>query len=205
MVNLFNFPVIIVRSEIHLRWKSQIDQISKKLIKNNALLAKLRHFVSNDKLRTIYNALIQPHIDYGLVSWGAAADANLNKISLLQRKAIRIITFKKQEDDSAPLFKQEKLLPLNKCAILQNCKFIWKFVNSQLPASINSLFITHQIHYASRHVNELKFNLPYKRTSLGTSFLFYSGIKNWNNLPLSVKSTKSLNNFKNKLKTLLLE
>ena len=188
-----------------LTWKSQIDQISKKLIKNNALLAKLRHFVSNDKLRTIYNALIQPHIDYGLVSWGAAADANLNKISLLQRKAIRIITFKKQEDDSAPLFKQEKLLPLNKCAILQNCKFIWKFVNSQLPASINSLFITHQIHYASRHVNELKFNLPYKRTSLGTSFLFYSGIKNWNNLPLSVKSTKSLNNFKNKLKTLLLE
>ena len=157
-----------------LTWKFQIDQISKKLIKNNALLAKLRHFVSKDKLRTIYNALIQPHIDYGIVSWGTAADANLNKISSLQRKAIRIITFKKQEDDSAPLFKQEKLLPLNKSAILQNCKFIWKFVNSQLPASINSLFITHQIYYASRHVNELKFNLPYKRTSLGTSFLFYS-------------------------------
>ena len=108
---------------------------------------------------------MQPHIYYGIASWGTAADANLNKISSLQRKAIKIITFKKQEDDSAPLFKQEKLIPLNKSAILQNYKFIWKFVNSQLPASINSLFITHQIYYASRHVNELKFNFCLLYTS----------------------------------------
>ena len=87
-------------------------------------MAKLRHFIPSDKLKTIYNALIQPHIDYGILSWGTAAETNLNKISSLQRKAIRILTFKKKEDDSAPLFKQENLLPLEKCKILQNCKFI---------------------------------------------------------------------------------
>ena len=145
--------------------------------------------------KTIYNALIQPHIDYGILSWGTAAETNLNKISSLQRKAIRILTFKKKEEDSAPLFKQENLLPLEKCIILQNCKFIWKFVNKQQPASINTLFIKHQIYFATRHVNELKLNLSFKRTELGTSFLFYSGIKHWNNLPFNVKSSKSTFSF----------
>ena len=53
-----------------LTWKPQIEQISKKIIKNNALLAKLRHFIPSDKLKTIYNALIQPHIDYVVFSHG---------------------------------------------------------------------------------------------------------------------------------------
>ena len=186
-----------------LTWKPQIEQISKKIIKNNALLAKLRHFIPSDKLKTIYNALIQPHIDYGILSWGTAAETNLNKISSLQRKAIRILTFKKKEEDSAPLFKQENLLPLEKCIILQNCKFIWKFVNKQQPASIDTLFIKHQIYFATRHVNELKLNLPFKRTALGTSFLFYSGIKHWNNLPFNVKSSKSTFSLKRNLKLFL--
>ena len=102
----------------------QIEQITKKLIKNNSLLAKLRHFVPTKKLRTLYNSLIQPHLDYGILSWGTAADTNINKVFALQKKSIRIISFKKKEDDSTPLFKKEFLLPLNKCIIHQNCKFI---------------------------------------------------------------------------------
>ena len=79
-----------------LLWTYQIEHISKKLIKSNALLAKLRHFVGNTTLKNIYNSLFQPHLDYGSLVWGTAAETNLHKLEILRNKAIRIVSFQKK-------------------------------------------------------------------------------------------------------------
>ena len=36
------------------------------------MLSKLRHFVLSSVLVNIYNALITPHLAYGLISWRTA-------------------------------------------------------------------------------------------------------------------------------------
>ena len=78
-----------------LTWYSHIEHIALKLTKSNGLIAKLRHFISLDKLKLIYNALIQPHLDYGSLSWSSASDSQLNRLTKLQNKTVKLMSFKK--------------------------------------------------------------------------------------------------------------
>ncbi len=59
-----------------LSWEQLIDHVNLKLSKGIGILAKLRHFLSENILKNLYNEFIQPHIDYGLVLWGNALDTH---------------------------------------------------------------------------------------------------------------------------------
>ena len=181
-----------------LTWIHHIDHISKKLIKSNGLLAKVRHFLPHEKTKAVYNAIIQPHIDYGCLSWSSAAPSNIEKLAKLQRKAIRIINFKTKHDETNTLFKNDGILPLQDCINFNKSKFFWKYIHNKIPESLSRVIKTHKI--TTIQQDTLKLLLPYHRTSLGTSFLFYSGVKTWNTLPLAIKCSKSIQIFKNAIK-----
>ena len=57
----------------------------------------------------IYNALILPRINYGLLVWGYENE----KIFKLQKKAIRLISLAKYNAHTEPLFKTLNLLKIN--------------------------------------------------------------------------------------------
>ena len=109
-----------------LTWISQIKHICSKLIKSVAILAKLRYFIPSTTLRNVYNSLIKPHLDYGAISWGAAAPTNLHKIETLQNKAVRIMSFKDKRYNATPLYKHDKILPLRLNTMLNQSKILWK-------------------------------------------------------------------------------
>ena len=71
----------------------------------------MRHFVPEKILSNIYNAHIQPHLDYGSLVWGECANAHIQKISTQQKKSIRILTFKKFPHPTAELFKIKQKPP----------------------------------------------------------------------------------------------
>ena len=48
----------------NLNWKKHINQISTKLIKGNAMLSKLRHFVNKDILLSVYYGIFHSHLAY---------------------------------------------------------------------------------------------------------------------------------------------
>ena len=48
-----------VKIDEHLTWKPQIDGISTKLNKANAILSKIRHFVDQKTLEAIYHAIFE--------------------------------------------------------------------------------------------------------------------------------------------------
>ena len=186
-----------------LTWQTHIEHITSKLIKGNALLAKLRHFVPAKSLKNLYNALIQPHINYGILSWGASADVHLKKIEKLQNKAVRIISFKKKEDLAPPLYKSNNILPIKLNHILIQGKFFWKLVHAYQPLSISNLFKDHGAGLSDREFDKQYFKLrnPYQRTSYGTNFLIYNGAKTWNQIiPNSITEITTRLKFNNKLK-----
>ena len=119
-----------------LLWYYHLDHVASKLTKSNGLLAKLRYFVPTAKYKMLYNALIQPHLDYGSLSWSSAAQSSLSYIEKIQNKSIRLLTFKKKQESPQPLYKNMEILPLKQNIILNQTKFIWKFTKNQLPKSI---------------------------------------------------------------------
>ena len=78
----------------------------------------------------LYNALLLPHINYCLVTWGYQC----KRINILQKRAIRLITLSRYNSHTAPLFKKLKLLTIKDMLALQELKFYYKLTHNELPA-----------------------------------------------------------------------
>ena len=68
------------------------ENVSRKLRNANGAISLIRHHVPLALLRSIYYALFQPHLQYGLQIWGQNISFN-SRISRLQKMAVRLMTF----------------------------------------------------------------------------------------------------------------
>ena len=76
----------------YLDWSPHVNHLSHKLVKANAMLCKLRHYVNEATIKSIYYAIFHSHLSYVCTAWGQ----NLNpkhRINLLQKKAMQTISF----------------------------------------------------------------------------------------------------------------
>ena len=88
----------------NLSWRKHIDTLSLKLRRANGALAKLRHYLSPTVLVTVYHALFHSHMFYACQVWGQNKNSTNNRIFILQKSAIRIMTFESRRSHSDPLF-----------------------------------------------------------------------------------------------------
>ena len=174
-----------------LNWSYQINAVSLKLSKGLGLLAKIRHYVPSNTVRSLYYSFINPYIDYNLLNWGMAAPSNLNSINQKIKKAVRIISFKNSDYHTDPLFKELEILPLEKSIELKNAKFMWRLHNNYLPDSLSKNF---------RSSERTNYTTSISRLESLKRFILFSGPKLWNELPRSITMKPSLNSFSNTLK-----
>ena len=100
-----------------------IVKIVKKLSRANGIIAKARQYVPLKHLQNIYFSTFSSNLYYGSEVWGLTSQTVIDKISLLQRKAIRIMTFSDARAHSDPLFKELKTQKADDNIFLQNCIF----------------------------------------------------------------------------------
>ena len=99
--------------DCNLKWKHHIDFVSLKISKTIGILARLRHFVPTETLLMIYRSLILPYLSYGICVWGLAAKSYINKLLVLQKRALRLIYFAPSNAHAIPFFMETKILPVN--------------------------------------------------------------------------------------------
>ncbi len=178
-----------------LSFTKHIEHVKSRLVKGNAILSMVRHYVPKDILLNTYNAYIQPHIDYGLNVWGYTYKSHITPIERQQRKAIRIMNFLRKRDDPSNFFKPDKILCLNDSLKLSSAKFLWKMDNSLLPPTVNSIFNSRK---------NKSFHIPHRRITLTQQAISYKGVQVWNRIPISIRSAKTYNCFKTNYKKYLL-
>ena len=132
----------------NLSWKYHIDYISSKVSKGIDMIARLRHLVPFATLLNIYHSLIEPYISYGLVAWGQAANIHLNKILILQKRALQLMYFADSKAHSAPLFVHSRILPVTMLYYRLVSSMMHDINNHCVPSNISMLF-THseQVHH----------------------------------------------------------
>ena len=79
--------------DCHLNWKQHILCISKKISRSIGIMYKLRNFMNTKLLKNIYYSLIYSYLVYGIETWGSACETELKKILILQKKAVRMMTY----------------------------------------------------------------------------------------------------------------
>ena len=76
-----------------LKFNNHINSISNKISKNAGVLYKLRQFVPQNILITIYRSLVESYLNYCTLLFGNAFQSHLNPLEVAQRKCLRIIDF----------------------------------------------------------------------------------------------------------------
>ena len=75
----------------NLTWKPHIYLLASKLSKSIGIIHKSTFFLSTQSLRTLYNSMILPYLYYCNLAWGGTYKANLQRIVILQKRAVRIV------------------------------------------------------------------------------------------------------------------
>ena len=82
---------------------------------------------------TLYYTLIYPYIVYCNCAWSSTYVSNLNRISYLQKRAVRAITNSDYRAHSAPLFSKLGILDIFKVNTFEIAKFMFYYRNNLLP------------------------------------------------------------------------
>ena len=186
-----------------LSWNIHVNYICHKIAKNIGVLSKLQ-FLPKDVLKMLYDTLILPYLSYCSIVWGYTSKSNLDKIHILQKRAVRIITCSDYLASSKPLFQTLKILPIYDMISLQNVLFMFKCHNDLLPPMFQNYFKQNCNFHSYGTRNSTNYHIPLFRTSISQHSIFYNGPVQWNDLPESLKSSKSYNYVKQNYKLLLL-
>jgi len=200
-VREFNFLGIVLDES--LKMKAHVNYISKKVGKTIGILTKLKHILPLEALLNIYNALILSYLNYGTLTWGWQN----NKLTKLQKKALRIMTNSKYNAHTTVLFKQLNLLKLEDICALHDYKFCYKFINGLIPEYfINTLSPDFSHNYYTRHATDLR--LPAVRHEFARRGIRFRFPHIYNNIPENIKCkifTHSMFGFKFYIKRKIIE
>ena len=88
-------------------------------------------------LKSLYNALIVPHLNYGIKLWYP----NSHSVNIIQKRAIRVIASKKFFHHTSGIFKEHNLLKLEDIYKMQCLKMFYKIENSMCSYYTRSLLV----------------------------------------------------------------
>ena len=120
----------------HLNWNVHIQKSSNKISCTLGVMNCLKRYLPTKILRVLYNSVILPHLEYGILSWGF----KLSRLSKLQKRAIRVITCSKFNAHTEPLFKSLNLLKSEDMLSLNVRKLYHKLCHGNLPVYVTNLF-----------------------------------------------------------------
>ena len=190
----------------NLNWKKHIHKLTKTISRSIGVLCKLRHFVpSKILLQIYYSIIILPFLTYGVAIWGNTYPTNLRPAVIIQKIAIRILSFSHFQAHTSHLFKKFNLLKVIDIIKLYTAIFMHQFHKGLLPKSVSGFFtpVCNRHRYSTRLASKSTFCLPQTRTNYGIFNIRFSGPKLWNSIEESIKSS-SVFSFKKNYKQLLI-
>ena len=166
----------------NLSWEPHINYLSLKLRKANGALSKVRHYIPKKTLRSLYFSLFHCHLIYAPQLWAQLENVHSNKIFLLQKKALRIMSNSDRRAHTNPLFHDYKILKLFDHVKMENALFLHKYFNNELPQSLieNLKIEKRNDPYSTRTSKYNTLIIPNINTkTYGESSVINQSIKSW--------------------------
>ena len=130
----FNFLGLTI--DENLDWNPHLQKISNKVSRTLGVMCRLKNYLPVHILRLLYNSLVLPYLQYGILTWGF----KIGRIEKLQKRAVRIITCSKYNAHTEPLFKTLNLLKVSDMFTLNLLKMYYKYKNQSLPFYVMNMF-----------------------------------------------------------------
>ena len=120
----------------NLDWNPYLQKISNKVSRTLGVMCRLKNHLPVHILRLLYNSLVLPYLQYGILTWGF----KIGRIEKLQKRAVHIIICSKYNAHTEPLFKTLNLLKVSDMFTLNLLKMYYKYKNQSLPFYVMNMF-----------------------------------------------------------------
>lgn len=171
----------------HLRWQFHIQALVQKLRGLIYKFRQLKQVLNIKELRTLYIALVESILRYGIIAWGGGGVTYLKPLDNIQKRILKILYGKHICFPSETLFQISNLFTI-KQLYYYNCLI------HQYKTRNTAVCISHDYNTRCREMGHLKTDRKVK--AIGQKFFGYIGIKLYNGLPKCVKDNTNIYKFK---------
>jgi hypothetical protein len=150
----------------HLSWKSNTENICKKITSGISALRRLKDFVDRQTLLSVYNAIVRPYFDYCCEVWDVFSETQSKRLQKLQNRSARIIMNMSNDTDHSVALQALGWKTLKTERKKAKAKMMYKLLNSKGPQSLTDLF-TYKGERTSYNLRNISSNLclPQPRTN----------------------------------------
>jgi hypothetical protein len=117
-----------------LNFKYHIEKMTRKLATALFFMRNAKNFLNMEALRSLYYSIFHSVIVYGIHVWSSTANSNLHGIILKQKAAVRTICGSRYNDHTEPLFKLQKILPIEYLLDFFALQFMQHYQQGFLPS-----------------------------------------------------------------------
>ena len=154
--NVESHKILGVNADKHLSWTVHIDKTCSKLNSKIALLKRISIYLTFEKKQLFYSSYLLPCFDYCCHIWGRNTIRKLSGISMLQKKASRILLEASERTPSKHLFTKLNWLNFGNRCNHHTALLIHKSLNNFTPKYITDIISfsnnsTYNLRSASRH------------------------------------------------------
>ena len=186
----------------HLSWKTNTENICKKITSGISALRRLKEFADKQTLLSVYNAIVRPYFDYCCEVWDVFGETQSKRLQKLQNRAARIILNMSNDIDHSVALQALGWKPLKTERKKRKAKIMYKLLNKMGPKSLSNLF-TYKgevTNYKLRNISS-SLCLPHPRTNNMKKSFVYDGAHLWNSIPKEIRESKSFSSFRKKIAT----
>ena len=199
---VFQCKTLGVTVDENLCWKSNTDNICKKISSGIYALKSIKEYVDQKTLVSVYNAIIQPYFSYCCEVWNIFGETQSTRLQKLHNRAARVIACVPNEVNQQTVLNILGWEPLKEQRVKAKAKIMFKTLNNMGPNCLKELFtFKKEILNRSLRNSSSTIRLPKPNTNNMKKSFMYDGASIWNSLPKNIRESNSLSSFKRKIAT----
>ncbi len=190
-------------------WVEQCGKVYSKANQKLGMSRRNCHFVIDEsRRRVLYLTLVRSQFEHCSVIWRPVTKTLIAKLEGLQKRAIKWILREEYMSYSSETYllkcKQLKIMPIADRFDFLDLIFFYKVVKGLVPVKLPHYMTPYQgnTRLRSSHLDSLCFTsslIPRTATNAFAKSFFFRTHTKWNHIPLSIRETGSITEFKSKL------
>ena len=158
-------------------------------------IASIRKYISQSNCETLVHAFITSRLDMCNVLYFGMSEKNINKLQKIQNAAIRVIFSLKKRDHVSDLLHSLHWLSVRQRISFKVLIIIFKSIHRVAPVPLRNL-----ISIKNRITLQLEVNTFFPSSVLGKRAFSFFAPRQWNALPVALRTIQCVDTFKAKLK-----
>ena len=158
---------------------------------------RVSKFMSEDKLKLIMKTFIESQFNYCPLLWMCHSRTLNSKINKLHERALRVV-YKNDDLTFRQLLEKDNSITIHERNLQKLAVEMFKVKHNLSPAPVQEIF---KLGNPQNLRNDKDFQIQKARTvNNGVETIRYRGPKTWDLVPKEIKESKSLSEFKRKIK-----